>query len=299
MRNAEQYIHASLTSILEETGVPLEVVVIDDKSTDDSAKVVRSLADDRLHLLDGPGEGIAEALNAGLEMAAGEVIMRCDADDFFTAGRIARQVAWLQENPSYGAVCGGFSTFDADGREIASLSTGDDLEDITGELAEGVTRTSLCTFAIRRAVTEKTGRFRPYFVTAEDIDYQLRLCAVTRVMYLPGIVYKYRLHEDSITHQQDAGKRRFFEETARRFQHQRVETGRDELELGRPPAPPCLVGAGPGKASEQIAGMLMGQAWAEHGKGRKWIAIRKGWQALCRQPTDYSHWKSLLALILK
>lgn len=299
MRNAQQYIQASLNSILDEVEVPLEVIVVDDRSTDDSAKVVQSIEDERLRLIEGRGEGIAAAMNMALSAASGEIIMRCDADDLITPGRISAQVAWLQENPTYGAVCGGFSVLEASGRELTVLPTGDAVEDITDELSGGVTRTSLCTCAIRRVVVEKIGGFRTYFVTGEDIDFQLRLSGITQVMYLPGITYQYRVHDDSITHQQDASKRRFYEKTARLFQCQRLDSGRDDLERNQPPAPPSPGFDEPGKASEQIAGMLMGQAWTEHGKGRKWSAIRKGGQALSRSLGDFSHWKSFLALILK
>jgi hypothetical protein len=148
-------------------------------------------------------------------------------------------------------------------------------------------------------VVDKVGGFRPYFITAEDIDYQLRLAEVTRVMYLPGSCYLYRLHEDSITHKQNQSERIFFEDMAREFLKQRVDSGFDDLERKHPPASPGTGFDSPGKASDQIAGLLMGRAWLEHEKGRKSDAIRYGVRALREKPGDLNQWKSFIALIVK
>lgn len=299
MRNAEKYITAALDSILCEVDVPLEVIVVDDQSTDDSLKMVQALYDGRVRLIEGAGQGISAAMNVALAEVQGDIIMRCDADDLFTTDRIVKQVSWMKENSRYDALCGGYSTLDTRGQEVTVLNTGDNAADITEDLKNGVTRTSLCTFAIRRSVVEKTGGYRPYFATAEDIDYQLRLSGVSRVMYLPENFYSYRLHDDSITHRQDKQQRAFFEKTARLFQQQRRTTGYDDLDRGHPPVPPAGDFDLPATANDQIVGMLMGRAWLEHGKGRKLNAIRIGIRALLQKPGDFNQWKSFVALILK
>jgi glycosyltransferase involved in cell wall biosynthesis len=180
-----------------------------------------SVTDERIRIVGDPGEGISACMNAGLAAAKGGIVMRCDADDQYPAGRIKEQVAWLDANQEYAAVCGGFSTIDTSGGLVAKLATGDSSEDITDELNAGKTRTHSCSYALRRSLLQRVGGFRPYFVTSEDIDFQLRLGEVAKVMYLPHSCYLYRLHDASITHTQGNMKREFFENTARQFQLQR------------------------------------------------------------------------------
>lgn len=298
MRDAGHHVQEALESVLVESVVPLEVVVIDDGSRDDSPGIVRSFADPRIKMIPGPQQGIAAAFNVGLEEAEGEVLMRCDSDDRYVPGRIRDQVEWLRSHQDYGAVCGSFSTIDHRGRLLAELETGKvDLE-ITSEMQEGTTRTHLCTFAVRTRLLHALGGCRPYFVTAEDIDLQLRLAAITRVWYRAQPAYEYRLHERSVTHSQPNARRLFFENTARAFAAQRRETTMDDLERGCPPAVPAGEGESAAAAVHQ-AGMLMGQAWREHARGDRWQAVRTGWRACRARPMSLQSWKSLAALILK
>lgn len=299
MHNAEPYIVTTLASILLENNIPIEVVVINDKSTDRSLAQVLSIRDERIRIIDGPGAGISACLNAGLAAAQGDIIMRCDADDLYPAGRINEQVTWLDVNPEYAAVCGAFSSMDASGRMVTELATGETMQDITGELNAGKTRTSLCTYALRRSSLHIVGGFRPYFSTAEDIDFQLRLGEVAKVMYLPRSCYLYRIHDASITHTQGSDKRVFFDETSRQFQLQRKATGQDDLQRGCPPNPPDVQSDKPGAAAQQIQGMLIGAAWGEHAAGNKFKAVSFGCRALGQSPCDLGLWRSLVALIVK
>lgn len=299
MHNAEPYIAATLASILREKDVPIEVVVINDKSTDRSLLEVLSISDDRIRLVDGPGAGISACMNVGLATAQGDIIMRCDADDLYPTGRINEQVGWLDANPEYAAVCGAFSTIDSSGRFVAKLTPGDTIEEITEELNSGKTRTTFCSYALRRDTLHSVGGFRPYFVTAEDIDFQLRLGEVAKVMYLPHSFYLYRLHDASITHTQGSIKRVFFDKIARQFQSQRKASGQDNLQRGCPPKPPEMLSDKPRAAAEQIQGMLTGAAWREHAAGSRFTAIDLGCRALRRSPGDPRLWWNLLALLVK
>ena len=299
MLNAEHYIGNTLNTILSERNVSIEVIIIDDLSTDCSVRVVESFRDPRIQILTGAGEGISAALNLAITSASGEVIMRCDADDYYPPDRIRRQYTWLSNNADYGAVCGGFSTMDANAHFVATMETGDKGEDITTELASSITRTSLNTFAIRANVLKELGGFRRFFETAEDIDLQLRLSSVTKVMYVPEVNYLYRLHNQSITHTQGNIRRKFFEDTARYFQHQRNALGRDDLDNGQPPIAPNVHGDKSNPVHEQIQGMLIGRAWDMHTKGFRLRSLMLAWQAFIHNPLTFRYYRSVVALILK
>ena len=299
MRNAEPFIVAALLSILHEQEVPIEVVIINDNSTDRSLEMVLRIRDERICILDGPGTGISDCLNVGLAAAKGDIIMRCDADDLYSPGRIKEQVTWLDANMEYDAVCGGFSAMDIAGRLLTKLATGDTAVDITGELNSGKTRTTFCSYAVRRATLQGVGGFRPYFVTAEDIDFQLRLGEVAKVMYLPRSCYIYRVHSASITHTQGNMLRDFFENTARQFQLQRKASGEDDLQRGCQPKPPEAQSDKPGIAAQQIHGLLISAAWSTHAAGSRFKALGLGCRALMRSPRNLGLWRSFLALLVK
>lgn len=300
MRNAEAFVVPALISVLAEKEVDIEVLVIDDGSADGSRQRVLALADGRVRLADGPGRGIAACLNAGLALARGAFILRCDADDLYPPGRIRRQVGWLARHPGYAAVCGSFATIDGRGRLVADLVAGCGTEavDIDEELRQGRTRTHLCAFAMRAEAVRAVGGFRDYFESAEDLDFQFRLAEAGKIRYLPEGSYFYRLHGDSVTHRQGSRRRRFFEETARFFCRQRRAGGSDDLQRGRPPAAPPRSNAS-GEADEQIQGMLLGRAWRLHAQGHKGQAAVLGWRALAARPSCLGAWKSYAALLLR
>jgi len=300
MRNAEDFIERALRSILMEKTVPLEVVVVDDGSTDRSREAIEAVGDSRVRVVDGPKKGIAACLNVAIANVRGSVVMRCDADDEFPQGRIARQFEWLQRHPEVDAVGGAFSTIDVNGVVLACVAHrhGPAAEAIDGELRRGVIRTSLCTFAIRRKVFERIGGFRESFETAEDIDFQLRLGEACSVSYVPHDEYLYRLHEASVTHSRSDRRRMFFDEMAIRLQRDRLTTGSDALMRGEILAPPADDGSFPNVRSH-VHGMLVGQSWRDVRDGQIRIGLRRALQAISVRPTHIPSWTNFAKILFR
>jgi len=300
MLNGQDFIEEALRSILREETVPLEVVVVDDGSTDQSRGLVHGLGDPRVRLVDGPRKGIAACLNTGIVASRGEIVMRCDADDLYPPGRILRQVSWLIDHPQQDAVAGAFSTIDPAGRVVARVGKRNLLnyEQIEGELRRGVTRTHLCTFAIRRRVFERVGLFREFFETAEDRDFQLRMGESCRVGYQPMDAYLYRLHGASITHSRSNARRAFFDNMAVQFQKDRLASGADALMRGVPPAPPAHDAGGRAtSAAAHLQGMLVGQSWRDLGEGEPMRGLKRAWQALMTHPFYPRGWINLVKIL--
>jgi len=300
MLNGEEFIEEALRSILRETSVPLEVVVIDDGSTDRSREIIHAIGDARVRIVDGPRKGISACLNAGIAATRGEIIMRCDADDLYPPGRILRQVSWLTDHPLQDAVGGAFSTIDPTGRLVAKVGKRNlpHFEQIEGELGRGVTRTHLCTFAIRRRVFERIGGFREYFETAEDRDFQLRMGEACRVGYQPMDCYLYRLHGASITHSRSNERRHFFDDVAVQFQRERQNGGADALMRGVPPVPPVQdANKESTPVSVHLHHMLVGQSWRDlrAGDGRR--ALVASWRALWAHPFYLSGWVNFVKIL--
>ncbi|WP_448560769.1 glycosyltransferase family 2 protein [Trichothermofontia sp.] len=300
MHNAEQFISKALLSLLQDTETDLEVIVIDDDSQDQSLAKAQAFPDPRIRILRSRARNIAETFNQGLAAAEGPILMRCDADDFYPPQRLQRQVEWLLNHPEFGAVCGRFSTVDDRGRLVSTLATGEQAEEITHELRQGHVRTHFCTFAVRTEILRSLGGCRPYFVTGEDIDLQLRLGEVCRVWYQSENCYYYRLHPTSITHTKSEDERNFYEAIARQLQRQRLTQGQDDLQLGKVlPTPVFSPSQGRSSAIAHIQGQLIRQAWQDHQAGQKWAALKAGWRCLRLNPWRWDYWRSVLALLLK
>ncbi|MDB5294890.1 MAG: putative glycosyltransferase [Phycisphaerales bacterium] len=299
-RNGEPFVGPAVRSVLDQQGVDLEVVFVDDGSTDTSRQTVLAIGDPRVRVVDGPRTGVAAATNAALAQCRGDLIARCDADDLYVPGRLAWQVDWLAARPEFDAVCGRFEMMDRKGTTLNAVGGGGAGEEVTQELAAGVTRTHLNTWLIRGDVLRALGGCRPYFKVGEDIDLMLRFPPRHRVGYEPRICYRYRLHEGTTVHAFADNRRAFLEEQAKRFLKQRLETGTDDLEQGHPP--PLPEAAADGKlflAKDQIQQVLIGRAWAEHRGGQKKRAIKTGVKAVMTKPTSGPAWRCLAALVVK
>lgn len=297
MRNAEAYVQEAIESVLACQDVPLELIVIDDGSTDGSRSIVEKLDDARIRLIDGPCRGISAAMNKGMNFASGAVVMRCDSDDIYPPGRIKLQVKWMENHPDVVAVCGAFQMIDKKNKIIASpfSNIGNDAIDITEEIKNGEIRTSLCTFAMRADIA-KTINFRDFFETAEDIDYIFRLREKGSIFFLNNLWYKYRIHNDSITHSQKNIRREFFEKTARNFAGQRMQLGVDALESGSPPSPPSGDEDRPHSAKIHIQKLAVGDAWRLYEAGDDAAAIRSAFFSAINNPFGIFGWIALFKI---
>jgi len=99
--NAGKYIREAIESVLQQTHKNLELLIVNDGSTDDTVSVVLSFNDPRIALVNKEHEGIAQALNTGLRLADGHYVARFDADDICMPDRLEKQFNFLQDHPDY------------------------------------------------------------------------------------------------------------------------------------------------------------------------------------------------------
>lgn len=97
--NAERYLRSAIQSILVQTYQNLELIIVNDGSTDRSFSLVDTISDQRIRVIHGNGHrGIASALNLGIRNARGAYIARMDADDVSLPSRFERQLHFLQNH---------------------------------------------------------------------------------------------------------------------------------------------------------------------------------------------------------
>ena len=112
--NAGEHIAQTLDTVLAQTYSPMEIIVVDDGSTDNTLDVLRSYGD-RIQVIAQPNGGVSAARNTGIRAARGEFIALMDHDDLCFPERIALEVAFLKQHPDIGLVCTEFSGFDENG----------------------------------------------------------------------------------------------------------------------------------------------------------------------------------------
>ena len=97
--NAEKYLKIAINSVLTQTFSRFEFLIIDDGSTDDSVKIIRSYIDNRIRLIQNKtNEGISASLNKGVNLSTTELIARMDADDICYPERLEKQYNYFIEN---------------------------------------------------------------------------------------------------------------------------------------------------------------------------------------------------------
>lgn len=116
--NAGRYVHEAVLSVLAQTRAPIEVLVIDDGSTDDSARVVQTIDDPRVHYHRQANAGVAAARNLGLDLARGEFVGFLDADDRWRPQALEVLASMLESSPEIACAFADFERFEDGTRRV-------------------------------------------------------------------------------------------------------------------------------------------------------------------------------------
>lgn len=207
VRNAATTVGRAVDSILGQTWSDLELIVIDDGSTDGSLDVVRSRRDDRLRIVEQRHAGVATAANRGFAVAEAPLVARMDADDFSHPERIERQVAWIEEHDLDAVGCR-VRIVDERGRAVPSLSRyvrwiNDETRDETSIAALRFVEFPLVnpTILARRAYFDLGFRDGPF---PEDYDLFLRAIASgLRIGKVDEPLFDWTDHDRRVTRRDD------------------------------------------------------------------------------------------------
>jgi glycosyltransferase involved in cell wall biosynthesis len=205
--NAEQFIAKTLHSVLQQTYPNLEVVVVDDGSSDRTVEIVQSFAseDARIILFCQANAGVAVARNWGITQSKGEFIAPIDADDLWHPQNLEKQVACMQE---LGSAVGVVYSWSVDIDERDAVTGGFHVAAITGD----VYYTLLChnflgnasATLIRRICLEQVGGYDPQLKVqnaqgCEDWDLYLRLAQQYAFAAVPEFLVGYRKLQESMS----------------------------------------------------------------------------------------------------
>ena len=179
--NGERFLREAVQSVLDQQYAPLEIIIVDDGSTDGTATVAQSLPE-TVRYLHQTNQGPAAARNRGIEHARGGLIAFADADDLWPPEKLELQLPWLIEDRGVEIVLGRVQLLSATG------------------LTESAFSVNLGCAVIRKPVFDRVGSFDETMRYSEDVDWFMRAReSGAAIITIDAVTLFYRQHEQNMT----------------------------------------------------------------------------------------------------
>lgn len=214
--NQERFVEATIRSLIAQTYQNLELILVNDGSSDGSSEVLEILVQDcrsrfvRFALLEQSNAGIASALNRGITASEGSFLFWLAADDLAEPDAIATLVLELLGDPGVGLACGDADFINEHGKPITQTRGGEEFSSFVRFYSKGKKNFDLKTdfgtyrsligtyyvpigCLVRRSYFLEAGYFDTSYIT-EDIELWLRLAKVCRFKFVDRTLCHYRLH---------------------------------------------------------------------------------------------------------
>jgi glycosyltransferase involved in cell wall biosynthesis len=189
--NQGPFIRETLESCLAQDYRPLEVIVVDGGSADETLSILRQMSAPELRWQSEPDHGVVDAVNKGLMRARGEFLSIQSSDDVFRPGAVGAAVAALRANPEAAFVYGDVELMDAQSVLVGTdVQGGFELAEYLGRFMYVPQPGTLFT----RAAANAVGGWREQFSYAADADFWLRLAVRFPVVKLGRTVGGHRYH---------------------------------------------------------------------------------------------------------
>jgi glycosyltransferase involved in cell wall biosynthesis len=236
--NAEKFVEASLKSILNQTCSDLEILAIDDCSTDDTVKILKSISDPRLQVhANAENLGYLKSINKLLTLATGAFIAFQDADDISHPDRLSLQLDYLLSNPTIAILGTNFSEIDSSGNVIRKHNVLANDAEIKQLLTER-NPFQKPSIMFRSEVYDVIGGYREEFLSfrniSEDYDWLLRARHHFNFANINGNepLYCYRSVNTSMTKGFGHIDQLFGHQVAQYLFRERLEHGVDSIDKG-------------------------------------------------------------------
>ncbi|MCT7955975.1 glycosyltransferase family 2 protein [Laspinema palackyanum] len=195
--NAEKFIKGTIISVLNQTFRDLELIVINDGSTDGTLEVVSSFDDARVQVFSYPNSGPQKSRNRGIDKARGEYLSFLDADDLWTPDKLERQLQALQDNPDAAVAYSWTDFINESGERLPGGQHFKFTKDVYERLLLGDFIGSGSNPLIRREALLSVGPFDESLVGGQDWEMWLRLAAQYQFVVVPSSQVFYRQSANS------------------------------------------------------------------------------------------------------
>lgn len=234
--NSAGTIQETLESVLRQTYPNIEIIIVDDGSTDKTAQIVLAF-NEHIKYIYQPNNGLASARNCGLALAQGEFLALLDADDICDSNRIAIQVAYLLANPDivlcctdfsafrdhhylsdsyintyYGVICSVFGGLEKIYEQHQVINTrliswcnvvdNQQIRTLCGHVSNKIIHGNFIhppTVMVRRSVAKQVGSFDQQLRWVCDYDWFIRISLLGKIGYIDKPLLKYRLSQSQMS----------------------------------------------------------------------------------------------------
>ena len=208
--NGEIFLREAVQSVLAQKYSPLEIIIVDDGSTDGTATVARCLPE-TIRYLHQTNKGPAAARNCGIKHARGSLIAFTDADDLWPEAKLELQLPYLIRDPAIEIVMG---------RIQQVLLSG------TEEFGEPAFSVNLGSAVIRKSVFERVGFFDETMRYSEDVDWFMRAReSGAAIKTIDAVTLFYRQHEQNMTRGKSTSELNVLKALKRSLDRRREQTG--------------------------------------------------------------------------
>lgn len=193
VHNAEDYVIDAITSVLNQDYANIELIVVDDASTDSTPRKLAAIDDSRMFVLrQEKNGGLAAALNLGIRHSRGTFIARFDADDICYSERVSKQVGKMLSNPQLGLLGGSMMAFE-DGHADRPMLV-QDTKNILAALLKGNAIMHPTVMMRRSVLLEHHLSYSEVLPNAQDYELWSKMALVTEIANTRDIVVRYRIH---------------------------------------------------------------------------------------------------------
>jgi glycosyltransferase involved in cell wall biosynthesis len=197
--NYGRFLREAIDSVLAQTYPVLELIVVDDGSTDDTPQILASYGD-RVRAIFQTNGGVGVARNRGIAQARGEYVAFLDSDDVWLSRKLEKEIALFDADPDLGLVHSGAETFDNSGKTLVVSLSG-----MEGWIGPELLRLDQTVIAapgsgtiVPKRIAEEIGGFDPELQPSEDWDFCYRIATRYRVGFVPEVLVRYRMHGSGI-----------------------------------------------------------------------------------------------------
>lgn len=189
--NQGHFLEATIQSVLAQGYPNIEYIIVDGKSKDHSADVIRKHEQHLAWWVSEKDKGHADALNKGFSHATGDILAWLNSDDQYHPGAVSEAVAFLQVHPEVGLVYGDANLIDDAGKVIGQFAS---KQTDYRRMLRGSVHIPQATTFFRADLWRKIGPLDLSLFFAFDYDLWVRLAKVSEIRYVPRVWANFRLH---------------------------------------------------------------------------------------------------------
>jgi len=202
--NAEKFLSTTLQSVLKQTYDNIEIIIVDDGSTDSTSQIVSNLieqnpTDKKIIFYRQANKGVSAARNLGIQMASGEIIAFLDSDDIWYPHKVITQLELLDAHSDVVIVASNFDRLSPYGKLLKTKKISKKIYYLDFQQLAVKNKIGTSTVMVRKEIFEKVGFFDESLRGPEDWDMWLRIAKVGKIAYIDEPLAIYREHYESLS----------------------------------------------------------------------------------------------------